>query len=104
MRGSVPGSASVYIDYMDGHVPSSLPCFITKSMTGFQVQLSRLEFCYLYPLVHTWFHTYYLFSRARILKPFMEAEKTTFRKELSFQRSENTTGIKQITFFVCIFQ
>ncbi len=36
-------------------------------------------------------------SRARILKHLLEAEKSTFRKELSFQRSESTTGLLQAT-------
>jgi hypothetical protein len=32
-------------------------------------------------------------DRARILKHLLEAEKSTFREELSFQRSESTTGL-----------
>jgi hypothetical protein len=36
-------------------------------------------------------------SRARILKHLLEVEKSTFREELSFQRSKSTTGLK------CIF-
>jgi hypothetical protein len=36
---------------------------------------------------------------ARILKNLLEAEKSTFQEELSFQRSKSTTGLKQITFF-----
>ncbi len=42
-----------------GSKDGSLPCFITKSMAGFQVQLFRLDFFYCIP----WFQTYYLFSR-----------------------------------------
>ncbi len=38
--------------------------------------------------------------RARILKHLLEAEKSTFREELSFQRSESTTGLLQGTVFV----
>ncbi len=37
---------------------------------------------------------------ARILKHLLEAEKSTFRKELSFQRSESTIGLLQATVFV----
>jgi hypothetical protein len=37
---------------------------------------------------------------ARILKHLLEAEKSTFREELSFQRSENTIGLLQATVFV----
>jgi hypothetical protein len=33
----------------------------------------------------------------RILKHLLEAEKSTFREELSFQRSENTIGLLQAT-------
>jgi hypothetical protein len=33
--------------------------------------------------------------RARILKHLLEAEKSTFHEELSFQRSQSTTGLKQ---------
>jgi hypothetical protein len=40
------------------------------------------------------------FSRARILKHLLEAEKSTFRIKLSFQRSESTTGLLQATIFV----
>jgi hypothetical protein len=36
----------------------------------------------------------------RILKHLLEAEKSTFRIELSFQRSESTTGLLQATVFV----
>ncbi len=38
--------------------------------------------------------------RARILKHLLEAEKSTFRKELSFERSESTTGLGQATVVV----
>jgi hypothetical protein len=38
---------------------------------------------------------------ARILKHLLESEKSTFGKELSFQRSESTTGLGQVTVFVC---
>ncbi len=37
--------------------------------------------------------------RARILKHLLEAEKSTFREELSFQRSESTIGLLQATVF-----
>jgi hypothetical protein len=40
-------------------------------------------------------------TRARILKHLLEAEKSTFRKELSFQRSESTTGFVQALVFIC---
>jgi hypothetical protein len=43
----------------------------------------------------------YFDIRARILKHLLEAEKSTFRKELSFQRSEGTTGFVQAIVFVC---
>jgi hypothetical protein len=33
--------------------------------------------------------------------PELEAEKSTFGKELSFQRSESTTGLEQVTVFMC---
>ncbi len=36
----------------------------------------------------------------RILKHLLEAEKSTFRIKLSFQRSESTTGLLQATVFV----
>ncbi len=39
-------------------------------------------------------------TRARILKHSLEAEKSTFREELSFQRSESTKGLLQATVFV----
>jgi hypothetical protein len=39
-------------------------------------------------------------TRARILKHLLEAEKSTFREELSFQRSESTIGLLQATVFV----
>jgi hypothetical protein len=42
--------------------------------------------------------------RARILKHLLEAEKSTFRNELSFQRSESTTGLLQATIFVKWFK
>jgi hypothetical protein len=38
--------------------------------------------------------------RARILKHLLEAEKSTFQEELSFQRSKNITGLKQEHVFV----
>ncbi len=38
--------------------------------------------------------------RALILKYLLEAEKLTFHEELSFQRSESTTGSLQATVFV----
>jgi hypothetical protein len=38
--------------------------------------------------------------RARILKHLLEAEMPTFRKELSFQRSQSTIGLLQATVFV----
>jgi hypothetical protein len=37
---------------------------------------------------------------ARILKHFLDAEKSTFQEELPFQRSESTTGVQQGTLFV----
>jgi hypothetical protein len=43
---------------------------------------------------------FYKVNRARILKHLLEAEKSTFREEPSFQRSENTIGILQAT--VCV--
>jgi hypothetical protein len=39
-------------------------------------------------------------SGARILKHLLEAEKLTFPMELSFQRSESTTGLLQTTVVV----
>ncbi len=39
-------------------------------------------------------------TRARILKHLLEAGKSTFRNELSFQRSESTTGYVQASVFV----
>ncbi len=39
--------------------------------------------------------------RARILKHLLEAEKSTFHEELSFQRSQSTTGLKQGRVSVC---
>jgi hypothetical protein len=36
---------------------------------------------------------------ARILKHLLEPEKSTFRKELSFQRLESTIGLLQATVF-----
>jgi hypothetical protein len=42
----------------------------------------------------------YVEPRARILKHLLEAEKSTFPKELSFQRSESTIGLLQATVFV----
>ncbi len=39
-------------------------------------------------------------TRARILKHLLEAEKSTFREELSFQRSESTIGLLQAAVFV----
>ncbi len=44
-----------------------------------------------------------LHSRARILKHLLEAGKSTFRKELSFQRSESTTGFVQASVFVKLY-
>jgi hypothetical protein len=41
-----------------------------------------------------------LHFRARILKHLLEAEKSAFREELSFQRSESTIGLFQATVFV----
>jgi hypothetical protein len=38
--------------------------------------------------------------KARILKHLLEAEKSTFRIELFFQRSESTKGLLQTTLFV----
>ncbi len=40
-------------------------------------------------------------GRARILEHLQEAEKSTFREELSFQRSESTTGFGHAIVFVC---
>ncbi len=40
-------------------------------------------------------------ARARILKHLLEAEKTTFREEPSFQRSESTTGFGHALVVVC---
>ncbi len=42
-------------------------------------------------------------SRARILKHLLEAEKSTFRGELSFQRSECTAGLTVATIFCVVF-
>ncbi len=39
-------------------------------------------------------------TRARILKHLLEAGKSTFRNELSFQRSESTTGFILASFFL----
>ncbi len=39
-------------------------------------------------------------NRARILKHLLEAEKSTFREELSFHRSESTTGLGNALVFV----
>ncbi len=44
--------------------------------------------------------TLHMFSRARILKHLVEAEKSTFQGELSFQRSECTAGLTVPSFFV----
>ncbi len=40
-------------------------------------------------------------SKARILKHSMEAEKSTFQGELSFQTSESTAGLTVYTTFLC---
>jgi hypothetical protein len=40
-------------------------------------------------------------ARARILKHLLEAEKSTFQGEPSFQRSECTAGLTVATIFVC---
>ncbi len=40
-------------------------------------------------------------SRARILKHLLEAEKSTFQGELSFQRSECTAGLTMAT-ILCV--
>ncbi len=45
----------------------------------------------------------YIVFRARILKHSMEAEKSTFRGEPSFQRSECTAGFTEATTFLCCF-
>ncbi len=42
--------------------------------------------------------------RARILKHLMEAEKSTFQGELSFQRSWCTSGLTVATIFVVCFK
>ncbi len=42
--------------------------------------------------------------RARILKHSMEAEKSTFQAELSFQRSECTAGLTVATSFVLLIK
>jgi hypothetical protein len=44
---------------------------------------------------------YFLLPWARILKHSMEAEKSTFQGELSFQRSECTAGLTVATSFLC---
>ncbi len=46
----------------------------------------------------------HLTTRALILKHLLEAEKLTFQEELSFQRSESTTGLNQVTAFVCCWK
>ncbi len=46
--------------------------------------------------------TVHVLSRARILKHLLEAEKSTFQEELSFQRSKNTTGLKQEHVFCAV--
>ncbi len=43
-------------------------------------------------------------SRARILKHIVEAEKSTFQRELSFQRSECTAGLTVATVFCVDFK
>ncbi len=43
-------------------------------------------------------------TRARILKHLLEAEKSTFRNELSFQRSESTTGFVKASVFVKLYK
>jgi hypothetical protein len=48
----------------------------------------------------TLYCTLHMFSRARILKHLLEAEKSTFQGELSFQRSECTAGLTVASFFV----
>ncbi len=40
-------------------------------------------------------------ARALILKHLLEAEKSTFCEEPSFQRSESTTGFRHALVFVC---
>ncbi len=42
-------------------------------------------------------------TRARILEHLLEAEKSTFRGELSFQRSECTAGLTVATTFCVVF-
>jgi hypothetical protein len=49
--------------------------------------------------VHVHVNSVYSISQpwVRILKHILEAERLTFQEELSFQRSESTTGLKQGT-------
>jgi hypothetical protein len=51
-----------------------------------------------------WYSTRYGVARARILKHLMEPEKSTFRGELSFQRSESTAGFTLATIVMLCFK
>ncbi len=55
---------------------------------------------YIFIIVFEAVEVVYMKPRARILKHLLEAEKSTFREELSFQRSESTKGLFQATVFV----
>ncbi len=68
---------------------------LKKSFKVAQRKGSNITLCF--AMSYTYTCTLY---RARILKYLLEAGKSTFRNELSFQRSESTTGFDRLQFWL----